>query len=115
LNNSKGVSLLEALIASLILFFVIALLIPQLYTLTLERRNLVLDNFARKTLNERLFIQSIKREPEINEIVLFDRIPLELSIMVEASDSIPKNYRGCITWIDFLNREKQRCGMVSEW
>ncbi|MBM7660862.1 hypothetical protein JOC85_001634 [Bacillus mesophilus] len=115
MNNSKGVSLLEALVASLILFFVLALLIPQLYTLSLERRNLMLDNFARKTLNEKLFMQSVKREPELNEIVLFDRVALELTIKGEASDSIPKSYRGCITWIDFFKREKQRCGIVSEW
>ncbi|WP_456278304.1 hypothetical protein [Bacillus sp. AK128] len=117
MRNSKGISLLETVIASGILFFVIMLVLPQLYLISIERKNLVLENFARKTLNEKLFTQSINRDTELNEIVIFNRIPLELMIRAKREEENNEiwTYHGCIKWTDLLKQTKQKCGSISEW
>jgi type II secretory pathway pseudopilin PulG len=112
LKSSKGISLLETLVSILILFFVISLILPQLYLVAKERKNLVMENVAIKILNEKLFEQSISNDIYLNEVALFEGVPLYIEIELVDGDSARPMYTGCITWVDLLEKDKKRCGSV---
>jgi hypothetical protein len=93
---------------------VISLILPQLYLVAIERRNLVMENFAIKTLNEKLFEQSISNDFYLNEVALFEGVPLYIEIELMDINSSRPVYKGCITWIDLLEEDKKRCGSVRD-
>jgi hypothetical protein len=106
--------LLETLVASSILFFIISILLPQLYLITIERENLLLQNFAGSILNEKLFEASINDGSTQEEIIMYEHHPFYLEITVEGKeeDSNRFLYRGCMRWTNLREKEEMICGSV---
>jgi type II secretory pathway pseudopilin PulG len=112
LKSSKGISLLETLVASAILFFLISILLPQLYFVSIERKNLIMQYFAVRVLNERLFETSASGGNSYNEVVLHDGYPYDLEIVVDEDESPRLLYKGCIKWTNLIEKQESICGSV---
>ncbi|MBM6617303.1 prepilin-type N-terminal cleavage/methylation domain-containing protein [Bacillus suaedaesalsae] len=110
-KSNKGFSLLETLIASIIFFFVITALLPQIYLLTIERKNLEMQQFANQWLNEKLFRVSLTNEDK-SDITLFNEIPFYFELEVDEEPPLNPLYRGCVKWTNLLVRERVVCGTV---
>ncbi len=72
----------------------------------------MLENVARKTLQEKIFEQSTNDEAYLSEIVLYQRVPLAINIQLNSSTNL---YTGCVNWTDYLDREQKSCGTVRKW
>ncbi len=112
LRKSQGISLLETLVSLSILFFIISLVLPQLYLLSIERENLKLENFAMKTLNEQLFEHSIEKNAGSNEVSMLLGIPFNIEVINTKNELDQQIYEGCIRWENLKKRERIKCGSV---
>jgi hypothetical protein len=113
LKNSKGISLLETLVASAILFFIISILLPQLYFISIERKNLIIQNIAEKMLNEKLFETSATNGGSSAEILIHEGYPpYDLEIEVSEDESTRILYKGCIKWTNLGEKQESICGSV---
>ncbi|KAA0549436.1 hypothetical protein FZW96_05880 [Bacillus sp. BGMRC 2118] len=113
LKSNKGFSLLETLVASVIFFFIITAILPQIYLLSIERRNLELQLFANQWLNEQLFRASSRNETQSDhDITIFNDIPFYFEVEEVQEGPLQSINKGCVSWTNLLSRERVICGSV---
>ncbi|MFD1736526.1 hypothetical protein ACFSCX_08100 [Bacillus salitolerans] len=102
MRNCKGVSLLESVVASFLLFSVILLVMPQLYFIVSQRENIEVRAYLIEKLNDELFRFSLGNQQYFNKSYRYNGIRFQ--IVIDQTNILTQEWEGCVSWENEHNK-----------